>query len=161
MENAYNDMEALSALHEHGQPNNPNINNITCMEALSALHEHGQPNIPKINNNMTCMEALSALHEYGQPNNPNINNNMACMEALCAEQLEKTHICELIFWRQHLDVKLWVMAIGLEPPHMLAVSMAGNWRLAKGLGNEVAGFLVVPHFMECSQVDKPVHPTLG
>ena len=44
---------------------------------------------------------------------------------------------------------------------MLAVSMAGNWRLAKGLGNEVAGFLVVPHFMECSQVDKPVHPTLG
>ena len=52
------------------------------------------------------------------------------------------------------------MAIGLEPPQMLAVSMAGNWRLAKGLGNEVAGFLVVPNFMECSQVDKPVHPTL-
>ena len=72
------------------------------------------------------MEALSALHEHGQPNNPNINNNMTCMEALCAEQLEKTHIYELIFWRQHLDVKLWVMAKGLEPPQMLAVSIAGN-----------------------------------
>ena len=58
------------------------------MEALSALHEHGQPNNPNMNN-ITCMEALSALHEYGQPNNPNINNNMACMEALCAEQLQK------------------------------------------------------------------------
>ena len=64
------------------------------------------------------------------------------------------------FWRQNLDVKLWVMAKGLEPPQMLVVSMGGNLRLAKWLGNEVAGFLVVPHFLECNQVDELVHPTL-
>ena len=43
---------------------------------------------------------------------------------------------------------------------MVGETASGNLRWAKGLGNELAGFLVVPHFMECSQVDKPVHPPL-
>ena len=37
LENAQNDLEALSALHGHGQPKSPNMTkNMACMEALCA-----------------------------------------------------------------------------------------------------------------------------
>ena len=44
---------------------------------------------------------------------------------------------------------------------MVGETGLGSVRIGQALGNELAGFLVVPQIMEHCQVDKPVHPPLG
>ena len=53
------------------------------------------------------------------------------------------------------------MAMVGDPPVMVGETGLGSVRIGQALGNELAGFLVVPQIMEHCQVDKPVHPPLG
>ena len=53
------------------------------------------------------------------------------------------------------------MAMVGDPPGMVGETGLGSVGIAQALGNELAGFLVVPQIMEHCQVDKPVHPPLG
>ena len=95
-------------------------------------------------------KALSAIHGKHH------------MEAQCAEQAsEHNPTLGTLFWSLHLLVKPWVMAMVGDPPGMVGETGLGSARIAQALGNELAGFLVVPQIMEHCQVDKPVHPPLG